>query len=499
MKGACPQQESLTQAIRGQLPKNEATWFEHHLDECRSCQEHLEQLAADQDYWEKASEHLPHSSVVQRNASNQFDLRDSITIQIAENRTTEANETLRSLLDAPSHPEMLGQVDQFQIEEEIGRGGCGIVFKGFDTRLNRTVAIKFLAPHLSTSGVARKRFEREARSVAAITHPNVVSIHNVSVSQERPYIVMNFIDGQSIDRFVKDNGFLDLKNAAQIAVQISSGLESAHRQGLIHRDIKPANIILCEGSSQAILTDFGLARAADEMALTQTGWLAGTPHYMSPEQARGEIVDQRSDLFSLGSVLYYMTTGREPFGGERPFAVMQSIGSDRHLPACSVNPDVSTTFSKIIDKLLEKDPIDRFQTAADVHHHLEGFLAHLNNPLANPKLPKLSTRQERRRRWQIVGGLLGLICLICFTWLSLNFFGETSPQRQQQEVTRKSNRSVDGASGQLSNQPTNQRPTILSDLEVLESLREVKTFEEIELELGNIEAEVQALESAFGN
>ena len=490
---SCPQQ-LLNLALSGELSLHESKQMEEHLDACPVCQGELENLAADETFWQKASHHLSIATKDTENTQAPSQTSDSILVQIHDGqvtssvRTQESNsEALEALLDSPAHPEMLGQVDQFQIEEEIGRGGCGIVFKGFDSRLNRTVAIKFLAPHLSTSGVARKRFEREARSVAAINHPNVVAIHNVSVSRERPYIVMNYIDGLSLEKRVRGDGFLELKEAAQVAVQIASGLESAHRQGLIHRDIKPANIILCEGSGQAVLTDFGLARAADEMALTQTGWLAGTPHYMSPEQARGEVVDPRSDLFSLGSVLYFMTTGLEPFRGDRPFAVMQSIGKDAHLPACSVNPDVSPSFSKIIDKLLEKDPNDRFQSTSELHHHLESHLAFLNNPIGNSRLPKISTRRDKRRKWLFaISGVIFSCLSIGLALLAGHLLGgPRSPQQpSKKSLAENPTKTIESAKSTINR----------SDLEFLESLRDVKTFEAIQFELGEIEAEIEMLE-----
>ena len=169
----------------------------------------------------------------------------------------------------------------------IGRGGMGVVYKGFDAELNRPVAIKFLAPHLSVSGVARKRFAREAQAAAAVVHPNVVPIYSIGTSQKRPFIVMALVSGRSLQKHVEDHGPLPAEDVVRIAQQISAGLSAAHEQGLVHRDIKPANIMLEKEVSRVLITDFGLARASDDASMTQSGWLAGTPHYMSPEQTKG--------------------------------------------------------------------------------------------------------------------------------------------------------------------------------------------------------------------
>ena len=300
-------------------------------------------------------------------------------------------------LDEPSHPELLGRIDTFEIEKVIGRGGCGVVYKGFDRELNRPVAIKVLAPHLASNGIARQRFSREARAAAAVVHPNVVPIHGVSAGPERPYIVMSLVNGRSLEAHVREYGSLELKDIVRIARQIADGLAAAHRQGLIHRDIKPANILLEQDVSRVMITDFGLARAADDAAITQTGWLAGTPHYMSPEQAKGAEIDQRSDLFSLGSLIYFMSTGREPFRAEKPFAVIQKIINDTPEKARQVNSEVSKTLGQIIDRLLAKSPKDRFSSAEAVHETLEKYLAHLQNPLASPKPKDIVVRRKRIR------------------------------------------------------------------------------------------------------
>ena len=189
----------------------------------------------------------------------------------------------------------------------------GIVLKGHDSELNRPVAIKMLAAHLAHSGAARQRFAREGSAAAAVVHEHVVAIYNVESDGAVPFLVMQYVPGRSLQSRVDEDGPLAVDEMLRIGVQAAAGLAAAHRQGLVHRDVKPSNILLEDTVERAVLTDFGLARAMDDASLTQTGVVAGTPHYMSPEQATGQPIDHRSDLFSLGSVLYFMAAGRPPF------------------------------------------------------------------------------------------------------------------------------------------------------------------------------------------
>ena len=212
-------------------------------------------------------------------------------------------------------PGSLGRLDHYEVLEVVGKGGMGVVFKAFDDKLHRVVAIKALAPPLATSGTARQRFVREAQAAAAVAHDHVIDIHAVEDAGAVPYLVMRFINGKSLEDKINHEGALELREVLRIGMQIASGLAAAHAQGLIHRDIKPANILLEDGALPRVrITDFGLARAAADASLTQGGAITGTPLYMSPEQARAEALDPRTDLFSLGSVLYAMCTGRASGG-----------------------------------------------------------------------------------------------------------------------------------------------------------------------------------------
>ena len=199
-----------------------------------------------------------------------------------------------------------------------------------------------------------------------------------------PYLVMQYVPGESLQARLDRTGPLELMEMVRIGLQTASGLAAAHAQGLIHRDIKPANLLLENGLPRVKITDFGLARMTDDVGLTQDGVVAGTPEYMAPEQARGEPVDHRADLFSLGSVLYAMCTGRPPFRGTSAVAVLRQVSDEQPPPVRSLNPDVPAWLESLIDRLMAKDPAERFQSAAEVAGLLEGYLAHLRQPATVP-------------------------------------------------------------------------------------------------------------------
>src|SRR5205814_1133983 len=237
--------------------------------------------------------------------------------------------------------------------------------------------IKVMAPQLAASATARRRFTREARAAAAVTHDHVVTIHAVEDAGPLPHIVMQFVAGHSLQDRLDRTGPLQLQEVLRIGMQAASGLAAAHAQGLVHRDIKPANILLESGLERVKLTDFGLARAMDDATLTQTGIITGTPEYMAPEQARGDAVDRRADLFSLGSVLYALCTGRPPFQARTAFGVLRRVCEDMPQPPQEINADIPIWLARLIAKLHAKRPEQRFQSADKVAGLLGQCLAHL--------------------------------------------------------------------------------------------------------------------------
>jgi serine/threonine protein kinase len=286
----------------------------------------------------------------------------------------------KQLLSPPTHPEMLGRIGRYEVERLIGSGGMGVVFKAFDTELNRPVAIKLLAPYLASSGPARKRFAREARAAAAVVHQHVVPIHNVETERESPFIVMQYVSGESLQARVDRDGPMELCEILRIGMQVADGLSAAHMQGLVHRDIKPSNILLEEDVDRAMISDFGLARAADDASLTRTGFHPGTPQYMSPEQASGQSLDARSDLFSLGSMLYTMCTGQPPFRAENSLSVMRRITDTEPKPIRELDPSIPDWLEQLVSILMAKNVDDRPKSAAIVASLLQQCLAHIEQP-----------------------------------------------------------------------------------------------------------------------
>ena len=268
----------------------------------------------------------------------------------------------------PREPGSLGRLGHHEVLEVLGRGGFGIVVRAFDETLHRMVAIKVLDPRLASTSPARKRFLREARAAARIRHANVVQIHAVE-ERPLPYLVMEYIPGQTLQQKHEQAGPLEVADVLRIGAQIARGLAAAHAEGLIHRDIKPANILLEGGVEPNVkITDFGLARAADDASLTRSGGIVGTPLYMAPEQAKGGPLDHRTDLFSLGSVLYTMASGRPPFRAPSPLAVLKRVAEDTPRPIRQIIPEVPQWLCDLIARLHAKDPARRFQSAAERGH-----------------------------------------------------------------------------------------------------------------------------------
>ena len=280
----------------------------------------------------------------------------------------------------------------------LGRGGFGVVLKAFDEMLHRVVAIKVMAPQLAATSPARKRFLREARAAAAIRHDNVVGIHAVE-DQPIPYLVMEYIAGETLQQKLDRIGPLEVSEVLRIGQQIASGLAAAHALGLIHRDIKPANILLEGGVEPRVkITDFGLARAADDASLTQSGVIAGTPLYMAPEQAKGEAIDQRADLFSLGSVLYVMCSGRPPFRASTTLAVLKRVAEDTPRPIREIIPEVPNWLCAIVARLHAKKPEDRFASARRWPSCWHGTWRSCNRTAAGSRSPTSRGRPQSRRR-----------------------------------------------------------------------------------------------------
>jgi len=256
------------------------------------------------------------------------------------------------------------QVGHYKIISKIGAGGMGEVYLAEDTKLDRKVALKFLPSHLCQDDASRDRFTREAKAAAKLDHPNIVPVHEVSEFQGRPFFAMAHIEGKSLREVIKE-GKLTVSEAVNLTMQICEGPNEAHTAGVVHRDIKPGNIII-DRKSKARLLDFGLATVTGEKKLTKTGSTLGTVGYTSPEQVQGEKTDHRSDLFSVGVVLYEMIAGRGPFEDEHEAAIHYNIVNEEPEPMSRYKTGVSGELQQIIDKALVKDPSLRYQHADDM-------------------------------------------------------------------------------------------------------------------------------------
>jgi CheY-like chemotaxis protein/tRNA A-37 threonylcarbamoyl transferase component Bud32 len=276
------------------------------------------------------------------------------------------DEDAKAFLHPPTRPGYLGRLDHYEVMRVVGHGAGGTVMQAFDETLHRVVAIKLLAPQLATNKSARVRFIREARAMAAISSSYLVQVYGVGDTHGVPYLVMEFISGVSLAAKLQAGQPLPVEEIVRIGYQTACGLAAAHAQGLIHRDIKPNNLLLEPESGRVKITDFGLARSAEDLTLSKLGTVCGTPQYMAPEQATAQPIDQRTDLFSLGSVLYAMCTGRPAFQAPSNLATLKLICEQMPPPIQQFNPEVPDWLVQVVNRLHAKNPADRFQSAAEL-------------------------------------------------------------------------------------------------------------------------------------
>jgi serine/threonine protein kinase len=270
-------------------------------------------------------------------------------------------------LGPPQEPGELGTVGGYRLLKVLGRGGMGLVFEALDPHLGRLVALKVMRPSLAAKTLARQRFLREARAMAAVEHDHVAPVYHVGEDHGVPFLAMPLLRGESLQQRLDRCRALSIAEAFRIGRQVAAGLAAAHARGLIHRDIKPDNIWLEAETDRVKILDFGLARAAEgDTTLTHAGTVMGTPKYMSPEQALGQEVDARSDLFSLGSVLYRLLGGQAPYSGDSVTAVLVSVALNTPQPLQELNPQVPPALAEVIERLMHKAPAQRYQSAQEV-------------------------------------------------------------------------------------------------------------------------------------
>lgn len=409
-----------------------------HFEDCSACRELAENQF--QSEWTQSSFHEPLKEA--RASDLEYPVYDSridweavTQAAIGDEATVPSDPS--DLLGAATHPELLGRIGRYDVEGVLGSGGTGVVFRAFDKDLHRVVAIKVLNRSLATNAAARQRFAREAQAAAAVLHPNVLPIHNVEPEAETPFLVMQYVPGQSLQARIERDGVLDVEDVLRIGKQTAEALAAAHQQGLIHRDVKPANILLESETDRAVLGDFGLARTADDASLTRTGIVAGTPHYMSPEQANGESIGPASDLFSLGGVIYTMLAGRPPFRADTAMGVLHCVCTKKQDKLTGLNNRVPRELSDLVCKLLSKKPQDRFGNATEVAKQLESLLARyqqgkLRLASGQPKLPS-----TWNRNWVVISVAVLLVCSLAAWWnrgAIRNLAGYPIVSSRQQEI-----------------------------------------------------------------
>ena len=313
---------------------------------------------------------------------------------------------------------MIGKtISHYRISERLGQGGMGVVYKAEDTRLKRTVALKFLSPFALGSAEEKTRFVHEAQAAAALDHPNICTVHEIDEAEGQTFIAMAYIEGQSLKAKI-ESGPLKIDEALDIAIQVAEGLQAAHEKGIVHRDIKSANIMITT-KGQAKITDFGLAKLAGRSRVTKEGMTVGTIAYMSPEQGRGEEVDQRTDIWSLGVVLYEMVTGQLPFKGVYEQAVVYSILNEAPEPITGLRTGVPMELERIVLKALAKEPAERYQHADELLTDLRKLKKTLasGKEIAPAPFPRAGQEAEKKPAWRkmmpaILGGLAVILLLL---------------------------------------------------------------------------------------
>ena len=317
---------------------------------------------------------------------------------------------------------------KYRILGELARGGMGVVYRAEDLKLKRTVALKFLSPELTSDPEARERFVHEAQAASELDHPNICTVHEIDETEGgQMYIAMAYYRGESLRERIK-RGPLGVAEALDITLQLARGLEKAHQHGIVHRDIKPANILVTEDGLVKIV-DFGLARLARGTRVTKTGTTMGTVAYMSPEQAQGQGMDQRTDLWSLGVVLYEMLAGQLPFKGEREASILYSIVHEQPRRLKSLKPDVPPDLERMVQRALEKKPESRYSSAEEMLKDLKGYQESLRISEAGPLNLRWLLREARRPRVAIPA----LILLLALGLLSHWYLGRQAKIRWARE------------------------------------------------------------------
>lgn len=435
-----PGDEALRALSLGQLSEVELVHISSHLDDCPSCCGRIDQLATNDSLLIRlqqtaASRENVLVSPAQRRSAVRALRQLELGRSVCRKRDWEAGivsgidnasavqthrdlspsrdlpEELTNFLAPPEWPDEIGRLGPYRILSVLGHGGMGVVFRTHDPALDRVVALKAMLPSMAAVPTAKERFLREAKAAAALKHPHIVTVFQVGEDRGAPFLAMEFLEGEPLDNRIRREGRLPLAEVLRIGREAALGLAAAHARGLVHRDIKPANLWLEGPAGHVKVLDFGLVQArADEAHLTQMGLIVGTPAYMAPEQAEGKPVDPRCDLFSLGCVLYQMSTGSLPYQGESTIAVLRALALHEPPPVCEVRPEASRELSSLVVRLLAKKPEDRLASAQEV---ADTLLA-LEQLPTTQFLPKPGARPARKSRQPLVA-VAGAVLAVAMT------------------------------------------------------------------------------------
>ncbi len=375
----CFTDQELSEFDLGNLAAQRFEEVSEHIDSCRDCTERLGSLSPQPDaVLEQLRMPLPQEILsddqeLKELAAQAVARLDTAAIAAgdtwvgAQAASPDLQAMVVEILKPAQADDELGRLGTYRIRKVLGAGGMGVVFQAEDTVLHRTVALKAMKPSVGANPEAKERFLREARGMAAIEHDNVITIHQVGEDDDVPFLAMQMLKGESLADRLALEGRLTADEALRIAREVASGLEAAHQIGLVHRDIKPDNIWLEADTGRVKILDFGLARAVEGASqLTQSGMIVGTPNYLAPEQAAGKEVDGRSDLFSLGVVLYQMLSGKRPFERDSLMATLNAIGHDAPPPLDTSFDDQSSATRSLLGRLLQKESDLRFSCCAEV-------------------------------------------------------------------------------------------------------------------------------------
>lgn len=439
-----PGDEALLALSLGRLAEADLVHVSTHLSDCQACCGRIDQLATDDPLLALLQQSAAGRENVlvghaQRRSAVRALRRSDLESSAARDRDPESGtisgfadasavqnpqgawqsgclpDELARFLAPPEWPDEIGRLGPYRILSVLGQGGMGVVFRAHDPALDRLVALKVMPPRMAAVPTAKERFLREARAAAALKHPHVVTVFQVGEDRGVPFLAMEFLEGEPLDDRIRREGRLPLAEVLCIGREAALGLAAAHARGVVHRDIKPANLWLEGPTGHVKVLDFGLAQAAaDQVHLTQFGTIVGTPAYMAPEQAEGKPVDSRCDLFSLGCVLYQMSTGSLPYQGESTIAVLRALALHEPPPVGELRPDAPRELSTLVGRLLAKNPADRLPSAREVVETLRT----LEQLPALPVLPKpVAARKSRKPPAAVAGAAMAIaLTLIVVLW-----------------------------------------------------------------------------------